>query len=169
MQITYAINNGIISQRLCLRDIIDAGCKKLCQYSNFCFVYYLHILDSRACLGEKGLIFWRFSEFFWFLWPTVRSGQLCCHCPINKLSWIVLLASLTLGSACQVTSKAFEIVFRKALKKSYVLPFKELFCTAGIPKPHEIITYFFSVSLSVSFCMFPCSKGHFIRAYLDTI
>ena len=27
----------------------------------------------------------------------------------------------------------------------------------------------FSVSLSVSFCVFPCSKGHFIRAYLDTI
>ena len=26
-----------------------------------------------------------------------------------------------------------------------------------------------SVSLSVSFYMFPCSKGHFIRAYLDTI
>ena len=31
---------------------------------------------------------------------------------------------------------------------------------------HNIL---FSVSLSVSFCMFPCSKGHFIRAYLDTI
>ena len=31
---------------------------------------------------------------------------------------------------------------------------------------HKIL---FSVSLSVSFCMFPCSKGHFIRAYLDTI
>ena len=35
---------------------------------------------------------------------VARSGQLCCHCPINKLSWIAaLLASLTLGSACQVT------------------------------------------------------------------
>ena len=31
---------------------------------------------------------------------------------------------------------------------------------------HNIL---FSVSLSVSFCMFPCRKGHFIRAYLDTI
>ena len=31
---------------------------------------------------------------------------------------------------------------------------------------HNIL---FSVSRSVSFCMFPCSKGHFIRAYLDTI
>ena len=28
---------------------------------------------------------------------------------------------------------------------------------------HSIL---FSVSLSVSFCIFPCSKGHFIRAYL---
>ena len=31
---------------------------------------------------------------------------------------------------------------------------------------HNIL---FSVSLSVSFCMFPCSKGLFIRAELDTI
>ena len=31
---------------------------------------------------------------------------------------------------------------------------------------HNIL---FSVSLSVSLCMFPCSKGHSIRAYLDTI
>ena len=31
---------------------------------------------------------------------------------------------------------------------------------------HNIL---FSISLSVSFCMFLCSKGHFIRAYLDTI
>ena len=36
-------------------------------------------------------------------------------------------------------------------------------------EPPEIITCFFSVSLSVSFCMFPCSKCYFIRAYLDTI
>ena len=25
----------------------------LCKYSNFCFVYYLHILDSSGCPGEK--------------------------------------------------------------------------------------------------------------------
>ena len=28
-------------------------CKKLCKYSNFLFVYYLHICDSSGCLGEK--------------------------------------------------------------------------------------------------------------------
>ena len=27
----------------------------------------------------------------------------------------------------------------------------------------------FSISVSVSFCMFPCSKGHSVRAYIDTI
>ena len=27
----------------------------------------------------------------------------------------------------------------------------------------------FSVSMTVLFCMIPCSKGHSIRAYLDTI
>ena len=34
------------------------------------------------------------------------------------------------------------------------------------PMKHYIL---FSVSLSVSFCMFLCSKGHFITAYIDTI
>ena len=42
---------------------------------------------------------------------------------------------------------------------------KNLFLTA-ITKPPEI---HFSVSVSVSFFVFPCSKGHLIRAYLDTI
>ena len=27
--------------------------------------------------------------------------------------------------------------------------------------------YFFSISVSVSFCMFSCSKEHWVRAYLD--
>ena len=49
------------------------------------------------------------------------------------------------------------------LTECYILSFKELVYNAGITKPPEIITYFFSVSLSVSFCMFQCSKGHFIR------
>ena len=33
---------------------------------------------------------------------------------------------------------------------------------------HACITYFF-LSLSLSFCMFPCSKGHFIRALVATL
>ena len=45
------------------------------------------------------------------------------------------------------------------------MSFKELFLTA-ITKPPEVIV---NVSVSVSFFVFPCSKGHFVRAYLDTI
>ena len=41
-------------------------------------------------------------------------------------------------------------------------------CTE-ITKPHEIIVNTFFVSVSVSFCMFSCSKGHLIRAYLGSI
>ena len=33
--------------------IHDLVCKKLCKYSNFLFVYHLHIWDSSGCLGEK--------------------------------------------------------------------------------------------------------------------
>ena len=42
----------------------------------------------------------------------------------------------------------------------------------SVPQNHETSwnhNILFSFSLSVSFCMFACSKGHFIRAYLDTI
>ena len=34
--------------------------------------------------------------------------------------------------------------------------------------PLKIKNYFFSISVYVSFCMFQCSKGHSVRAYLDT-
>ena len=37
----------------------------------------------------------------------------------------------------------------------------------GIIKPREIIVNTFSVSVFVSFCLFPCRKVHSIRAYLD--
>ena len=33
----------------------------------------------------------------------------------------------------------------------------------------KVRKYFFTISVSVSFCMFSCSKGHSIRAYLETI
>ena len=49
-----------------------------------------------------------------------------------------------------------------------LLRISELYC-AGITKPHEIIVNIFSVSVAVSFSMLPYSKGHLIRAYLDTI
>ena len=45
---------------------------------------------------------------------------------------------------------------------------KELFLTI-IMKPPEVIVNIFSVSVSVSFFFFPCSKGQVVRAYLDTI
>ena len=38
--------------------------------------------------------------------------------------------------------------------------------STNLIKPWKI---FFSVSVSVSFCRFLCSKGHSIRAYLDAI
>ena len=40
---------------------------------------------------------------------------------------------------------------------------------AGIMKIPEILQIHLSVFMSVSFFMFPCSKGHSVRAYLDTI
>ena len=49
-----------------------------------------------------------------------------------------------------------EIRIRRELP---VLLFKELFCTAGITKPHEIITYYFlSLCLFLSVC-FHSFKG----------
>ena len=43
-----------------------------------------------------------------------------------------------------IRSKAIKIVSRYlGSKECYVLSFKDLFCTAGITKPHEIKTYFF--------------------------
>ena len=45
---------------------------------------------------------------------------------------------------------------------------KELFLTA-ITQPPEVLVYTFVCFVSVSFFMFPCSKGHSVRAYLDTI
>jgi hypothetical protein len=37
----------------------DSGIHDLavCKYGYFCFVYYLHILDSSGCPGEKGQTF----------------------------------------------------------------------------------------------------------------
>ena len=45
---------------------------------------------------------------------------------------------------------------------------KELSPTT-IMKPSEVIINIFSVSVSVSFFLFPCSKGQVVRTYLDTI
>ena len=46
---------------------------------------------------------------------------------------------------------------------------KDLFLTT-ITKPPEVIVNKFSVSVSVSFFLFSCSKGQAVRAcYLDTI
>ena len=39
---------------------------------------------------------------------------------------------------------------------------------AGITQPPEVLYIHLSVSVSVSFFMFPCSKGHLARAYLDS-
>ena len=50
--------------------------------------------------------------------------------------------------------------------EGYLLLQEVGYCT-GITKTHS--TKYFSVSVPVSFCMFSCSKGHSIRAYLDTI
>ena len=48
-------------------------------------------------------------------------------------------------------------------KECYVLSFKELFCIAGVTKPHAIITYFFlSLCLFLSVCFYavkPPVKG----------
>ena len=37
----------------------------VCKYSNFCFVYYLHILDSSGCPGEKGQTFRKSKMSVW--------------------------------------------------------------------------------------------------------
>ena len=44
-------------------------------------------------------------------------------------------------------------------KQSYLLSMKELFLNTIIMKPPEVIVNIFSVSMSVSFLFFPCSKG----------
>ena len=49
-------------------------------------------------------------------------------------------------------------------KESYLLSFKELFLNGIMQPPESSLN-----TVSVSFCMFPCSKGHLLRAYLDTI
>ena len=53
------------------------------------------------------------------------------------------------------------------LGTSYLLSFKELLLSR-ITQPPEVALNT-SIFVSVSFCMFPCSKGHSVRAYLDTI
>ena len=60
-------------------------------------------------------------------------------------------------------SKAFKI----GSKEYYLLSMKDLFLTA-IPKPPEKSEQIHFL-VSVSFFVFPCSKGHSVRAYLDTI
>ena len=63
-------------------------------------------------------------------------------------------------------TKAFKLVTRLVGSKECYLPsMKELFLT--IMKPPEVKSNKFSVS--VSFFLFPCSKEHVVRAYLDTI
>ena len=46
---------------------------------------------------------------------------------------------------------------------------KELFLTTITQPPEVLLNTFFSVFVSVSFFIFTCSKGHSVRAYLDTI
>ena len=40
---------------------------------------------------------------------------------------------------------------------------------AGITQPPKVLYIHLSVSVSASVFMFPCSKGHSVRASLDTI
>ena len=53
-------------------------------------------------------------------------------------------------------------------KECYLLSMKELFLST-IRKPPEVLLNKIFVSVSVSFFLFPCSKGQAVRAYLNTI
>ena len=82
--------------------------------------------------------------------------------------------SLQLSKLQGTTSYFDENVGRVGVKsdtvynEGYVLLQEVCYCT-GITNLCEIIVYTFSVSVSISFCMFPCSIGHSIGAYLITI
>ena len=63
---------------------------------------------------------------------------------------------------CMLLPKVFKVVIRWALKSIIYCHFKELFLTV-ITKPPEVIAIHFSLSMSVSFFVFTCIKGHLVR------
>ena len=74
-----------------------AVCKTLCKYINVCFVYYLHILDSRRCPGEKG---WTFRKSKMSLWVHVTFHSKCSSFFTQRFLYIFGCCGPWCGRTC---------------------------------------------------------------------
>ena len=132
-------------------------------------VYCLRLYGKLKSKKEKSEPKWLYSLVT--LWsrfeidhsPEGRNSTRCAICVyLQDKCWVRKRFLLFFPA------KALKIVTRQALNNAMYCHLKSyLYCRNHETSwNHNIL---FSVSLSVSFCMFPCSKGHIIRAYLDTI
>ena len=95
---------------------LDSGIHDLavCKYSNFCFFYYLHILDSGGCLGgEKG---WTFRKSKILHGPQIWFSK-CL--PFFPGGFFTFLAAVAHGAPPMVTGLDANLFREKASDDCY--------------------------------------------------
>ena len=138
----------------CNTGCFGDDCSNICTASNCCGLTSIKTLTR--------------STPSWAKMDATLKFQIC-HGELGNCCWTDELDDTNKNDFELGNIKAFLIVSRQALK-CYVLSFKELFCTAGITKPYEIITYLvLSLCLFLSVCFFEVKGISLEPTYLDTI